>query len=41
MVRVKAPALRAKNKDELVKQLEELKAELSSLQVRAFLKSKI
>ena len=33
MVRVKAPAMRAKSKDELLKQLEELKTELSTLQV--------
>ena len=33
MVRVKAPAMRAKSKDELLKQLEDLKTELSTLQV--------
>ena len=34
MGRVKAPAMRAKSKDELLKQLEDLKTELSTLQVR-------
>jgi len=34
MVRVKAPAMRAKSKDELLKQLEDLKTELSTLQVQ-------
>eukprot|EP00116_Pleurobrachia_bachei_P015449 sb/3475711/ len=34
MVRVKAPALRGKTKEELLKQLEEQKTELSNLQVQ-------
>jgi len=34
MVRVKASLLRSKNKDELIKQLEDFKTELSTLQVQ-------